>query len=101
MAGHVAQDDGLAKECTGTNNVRNVDKTECITAMACHAGNSSGPNSLLGTDCITDAACMDLAGHVAQDDGVCQECAGTNNVRNMEKSACISAAACQDLSQRL
>ncbi len=99
MAGHVAQDDGVCQECTGTNNVRNVDKTECITAMACHAGNSSGPNSLLGTDCITDAACMDLAGHVAQDDGVCQECAGTNNVRNVDKRACITAAIChQNLS---
>ncbi len=76
MAGHVATDDGDCEQCTGANNVRNVGKTECITATACHAGNSSGPNSLLGTDCITDEACLDMDNHVAQHDGVCMECVG-------------------------
>ncbi len=97
MAGHVAQHDGLCQECAGTNNVRNVDKTECISEAACQ-GTSVGPNSLLGTDCITDETCQDMAGHVATADGVCMECTGDDSIRNMEKSACISAAACQSLS---
>ncbi len=74
MAGHVATDDGVCQPCAGNTNVRNVDKRACITATACHRGNSSGPNSLLGTDCITDEACLDMANHVAQHDGVCMEC---------------------------
>ncbi len=74
MEGHVAATDGVCQQCTGTNNVRNVDKRACITATACHAGNSSGPNSLLGSECITDEACLDMENHVAQHDGVCMAC---------------------------
>ncbi len=87
MAGHVATDDGDCEQCTGANNVRNVGKTECITATACHAGNSSGPNSLLGSDCITDEACLDMANHVAQHDGVCMECA-SGKAPNLATAMC-------------
>ncbi len=95
MAGHVAQSDGVCMECAGTNNVRSVDKTTCISAATCQ-DDSSGPNSLLGTDCVTDEACQDMAGHVAQDDGVCQECTG-DTLRNAAQTACISTTACAAL----
>ncbi len=90
MAGHVAADDGECMECTGDDPIRNVGKTACISYTDCHGGNSSGPNSLLGTDCITDAACQDMPGYVAQLDGVCQECSGDTPLRNTEQTACLS-----------
>ncbi len=95
MAGHVAQSDGVCMECAGNTNVRSVDKTTCISEATCQ-DDSSGPNSLLGTDCVTDAACQNMAGHVAQDDGVCQECTG-DTLRNAAQTACISTTACAAL----
>ena len=88
---------GDCEACTGDAPVRNVDKDACISEAACQ-GTSAGPNSLLGTDCITDEACQEMAGHVATSDGECQECSGENSIRNMEKTACMSAAACQSQS---
>ncbi len=76
MPSHVAASDGDCMECTGTDNVRNVDKRACISATDCHKNLSTNPNSILGDDCITDADCNDMAGHVAQHDGVCQQCTG-------------------------
>ncbi len=73
-AGHVATADGACLACSDETPVRSVDKDECITAEVCHEGNSSGPNSLLGSDCITDEACEAMENHVAQHDGVCAEC---------------------------
>ncbi len=76
MPSHVATSDGDCMECTGTDNVRNVDKRACISATDCHKNLSTNPNSILGDDCITDAACNDIDGHVAQHDGICQQCTG-------------------------
>ncbi len=88
MAGHVATDDGVCMECTGTNNVRNVDKRACITATDCHKNLSTNPNSILGTECITDEACLDMANHVAQHDGVCMECTGNTPFPNLATAMC-------------
>ncbi len=88
---------GDCEACTGDVPVRNVEKNACISEAACQ-GTSVGPNSLLGTDCVTDETCQNMAGHVATSDGKCQECSGENSIRNMEKTACMSATACQSLS---
>ncbi len=88
MAGHVATTDGECQECSGENNVRSVDKTECITATDCHKNLSTNPNSILGDDCITDAACQNMPSHVAQHDGVCQECEGDTPTPNLATGMC-------------
>ncbi len=98
VANHVATASGDCEACQGDTTVINVDRNDCITAQACHGGDSSGENSLLGNECITDANCIKMAGHVATDDGVCQQCTGTNNVRNVGKTACITAEVCQGTS---
>ncbi len=88
MAGHISTSDGVCMECTGNTNVRNVDKTACITATDCHKNLSTNPNSILGDDCITDMACIEMSDHVAQYDGVCQECEGDTSARNLARTAC-------------
>ncbi len=75
---------GDCEACSGDAPVRNVEKNACISEAACQ-GTSVGPNSLLGTDCVTDMVCQDMAGHVATSDGVCQACTGDDSIRNMEK----------------
>ncbi len=87
VAGQVATAAGSCMACTGSN-VSNVDKNACITAMACHAGNSSGPNSILGGDCITDAACEAMQDHFAQHDGICMECTGQTPTPNLATGLC-------------
>ncbi len=88
---------GDCEACSGDVPVRNVEKNACIRIDECQA-DSAGAYSLLGTDCVTDEACQDMAGHVATADGVCQACTGDDSIRNMEKTACMSAADCQSLS---
>ncbi len=88
MAGRVAATGGICQACSGETAIRNMEKTECITATACHGGVSTNPNSILGDDCITDMACIDMPSHVAQHDGVCQQCTGDTPDRNAARTAC-------------
>ncbi len=84
--GRVATTDGVCQACTGTDNVRSVDKTQCIAASACQVDNSL---SLLdGADCVTDAACIAMEGHVVASGGECVECEGDTPVPNAVKTAC-------------
>ncbi len=73
--------------CTGSN-VSNVDKNACITAMACHGGNTPNAYSVLDGDCITDAVCEAMQDHFAQHDGICMECTGNTPTPNLATGLC-------------
>ncbi len=94
MAGHVATADGVCMECTGENSIRNMEKTACMSAAACQDLSSNAFSVLNDAECITDAACVAEDGRVATSDGQCVECTGTNNVRDVDKTACTTESAC-------
>ncbi len=98
IAGHVATADGDCEQCAGDDPIRNMEKTACMSESDCQSQSDNRFSVLDGADCITDAACVAEDGRVATTDGDCQTCTGTDSIRNMEKTACMSAADCQDFS---
>ncbi len=96
VAGQLINTDGDCQACTGEMPVVNIEENACISVDRLPwTATAPAPTAYWVTDCITDAACQDMAGHVATDDGLCQQCTGANNVRSVDKRACISAATCQ------
>ncbi len=91
-AGQVATSAGNCEVCTGSNSIRNLDKNACISESACQTSGSNA-NSVLDGDCITDMACMDMTGRVANIAGVCALCMSPMAIRNADKTACLAAAA--------
>ncbi len=98
VSNQVATTRGDCEACTGMDSIRNMEKTQCMSAQDCQSLSAGAFSVLDDADCITDAACIAEDGRVATTDGVCKTCTGTDSIRNMEKTACMSAQDCQSLS---
>ncbi len=87
--GRVATNGGLCHTCAGNTPVRNMEKTQCLSESACQT-QSDNAFSVLGGECITDAACRDMPGHVATSAGICEACMDPTPLVNAAKDACES-----------
>ncbi len=89
IEGHIATSAGLCQACADSSMISSVDKSQCITQSACQ-NEGGNPWSVLGSECITDEACIAIEGHVATSAGLCQNCVPTGDQVNEDRDACVS-----------